>query len=276
MIAPAVSVLMAAYNGERHIEEAVRSVIGQTYDDWELIVVDDGSQDATREIASSFDDRRIIVHALPGNGGLAAALNYGLGQCRAPLVARFDADDRCHPRRLEKQVLRMNADARLGVLGTGAIVIDAAGVAIGERRSPTGSEVIDRLRWRDALIHPSVMFRKHIIEAVGGYRVAAGRYEDFDLWLRVASVSELDFIDEALIDYRVHPEQITSGRTFGWHAANAVGQSRLALARCRRESQLAAAARQACWLLWQIRRDMPAIRVRPINHKQAPIGVGAK
>ena len=97
------------------------------------------------------------------------------------------------------------------------------------------------------------MFRKDVIEAVGGYRAVAGRYEDFDLWLRVASIADMDNIDETLLDYRVHAGQVTARRTFGWRAANAVGRSRIALARCREESSLAASARQACWLLWQSR-----------------------
>ena len=275
MIAPAVSVLMPAYNSAAHIDEAVRSVIGQTFDDWELVVVDDGSRDATREIVSSFHDPRIIVHALPTNQGLVAALNYGLSRCRAPLVARFDADDRCHPCRLEKQVERMGADAGLGVLGTSAREIDAAGTAIGERRSPTGRSLIDRLVWSNALIHPSVMFRKDVIEAVGGYRAVAGRYEDFDLWLRVASIADMDNIDETLLDYRVHAGQVTARRTFGWRAANAVGRSRIALARCRHESSLAASARQACWLLWQVRREIPIARPRRFHN--GPLeSVGAK
>ncbi|MGE0878452.1 MAG: glycosyltransferase [Acidimicrobiia bacterium] len=275
---PRVSVLMAAYNAEQHIGEAIESVLRQTFTDWELVIVDDGSTDATAALVRTCDDPRVRLHRLAKNSGLVAALNTGLSLCRAPLVARFDADDRCLPGRLAAQVARMEAEPALGLLGASAIEIDRSGVATGTRTSPGGPEVVDRLRWRNAVVHPAAMFRRSVAESVGGYQAKAGRYEDYDLWLRIGAVAGIDNVIEPLLEYRVHAGQVTARRTFAWQAALTIGRSRLAFARARRESVVAAMARHAIWVGWQIRREVrigKLVRLRPVAARRSVASGGA-
>jgi glycosyltransferase involved in cell wall biosynthesis len=251
---PQVSVLVAVHNGERFVAEAIESVLAQTFGDWELVIVDDASTDSTAARLQSFDDARIVVVTRAQSRGLAAALNAGLAHCRAPLVARLDADDRCHPERLARQCARMTADSQLGALGSFVREIDVSGVPIGRRHVPVGVDnVVKTLRWRSALAHPTVMFRKALVLEVGGYRPETNRYEDYDLWLRLAAVCRIDNVDAELLDYRVHPAQVTAKRVFDRRAAGHLGASRMALARARRESVLAAAGRHFCWSGWQVR-----------------------
>jgi glycosyltransferase involved in cell wall biosynthesis len=247
---------MSVRNGECHVAETVDSVIDQSFTDWEMVVVDDGSTDKTAAILANYDDPRIRVVTRDHGSGLPAALNAGLAHCRAALVARIDADDRCAPDRLEVQIGELARRPDVAVLGSSARLIDDSGNAVGVRiASADPARVLHRLRWRSALIHPSVMFRKDIIESVGAYDEVAGGYEDFELWLRVAAVSRLANLDRPLIDYRVHPGQVTAGRMFNRRGARSVGRSRLDLARRRGESVPSAALRHSCWVAGQIWRE---------------------
>src|ERR1044071_3222306 len=115
---PAVSVLMAVYNGERHLQAAIDSILAQTFTDFALVIVDDGSTDGSRAIVAGCDDPRIRLIALERNGGLSAALNAGLAAIESPLVARQDADDLSEPDRLARQMAVMRERPDLAILGS--------------------------------------------------------------------------------------------------------------------------------------------------------------
>ena len=191
---PRVSILLPVRNEERFLPAALASLMRQSCTDWELVAVDDGSTDSTPAIlaAAAAGDRRVRVLPSPGRG-IVAALNAGLAVCRAPLVARMDGDDICHPRRLELQLAHLAADAGCGL------------VACATRHFPRphlGRGMLAYERWQNALAshddiirdlyvespfaHPSVVFRKEAVAAVGGYR-EMGWAEDYDLWLRLAA-----------------------------------------------------------------------------------------
>ncbi len=176
---PRVSVVMPVRDGERFLREALDSTLAQTLDDLELIVVDDGSTDATPAIlaeAAQRDSRVRVQRQEPG--GLTVALNAGCALARAPLIARMDADDVMLPDRLERQVAYLDAHPDVALLGGGIVLVDETGREID--REP-GRPQLDFLV-RNELTHATVMMRADAFRALGGYRL--DQSEDYDLWLR--------------------------------------------------------------------------------------------
>jgi GT2 family glycosyltransferase len=202
---------MPAHNAGRWLAEAVESVVSQTFSDFELIVVDDGSTDATSQILAGFKrrDPRIKVLRQPRKG-LTAALNRGLAAARAPLLARLDADDVAHPSRLERQYETLEAKPAVGLLGSWAQEIDADGRPLRQRRPETHPEVLARLLTRsNPFVHSSIMARTELLRRLGGYRCAFEAAEDYDLWLRVAEHAKVANLPEALVKYRVHGASVS-------------------------------------------------------------------
>jgi glycosyltransferase involved in cell wall biosynthesis len=179
-----VTVVMSAYNVESFVEDAVDSVLGQTYRDFDLVVVDDGSTDGTTELLRDLHDPRLLVVEQP-NGGVWAALNAGLRHAHRELIARMDADDLTHPRRLARQVDFLDRHPRVGLLGTGFYKIDRDGRIQMLVHYPTDDRALKRQLTREnAFLHPTVVFRRRILERTGPYRCHEA--EDYDLWLRVS------------------------------------------------------------------------------------------
>jgi hypothetical protein len=188
-----VTVVMSAYDVESFVEDAVDSVLGQTYRDLDLVVVDDGSTDRTTAILREIHDPRLLVLE-QANGGVWAALNAGLAHAHRELVARMDADDLTHPRRLALQVDFLDRHPRVGLLGTGFYRVDVEGHIRSLVHYPLDDRAVKRLLTREnAFLHPTVMFRRRILERTGPYR--RHEAEDYDLWLRVserATVANLE------------------------------------------------------------------------------------
>jgi glycosyltransferase involved in cell wall biosynthesis len=204
---PRVSVLMAVHNGERFLREALDCLLAQTLEDFELVVVDDGSTDGTGAILASYAarDRRLVVVRNEGNLRLPASLNRGLEHCRASLVARADADDVYHPERLERQVAFMEAHPEVGVASCAYQRTDAQGRIIGTVRPPTDDGVIRfRQLFINGFLHPGVVFRVSLVRAVGGYDTDYWTAQDSDLWARVRDRTRLANLPEPLVRYRVH------------------------------------------------------------------------
>ena len=200
-----VTVLMAVYNDTGTVEAAVESVRAQTYPDWDLLIVDDGSTDKTpailRRIAEQ--DKRITVLRNPTNRGLAASLNIGWRQARGELIARMDADDLCLPERLQRQVQFMTAHPEVGVLGTGAEFMTHDGRTLGHASRPRQHEELTRRILREnPFFHPSVMVRQSFYEAMDGYDERLRRGQDYDLWLRGRHAFRFHNLAEPLIRYR--------------------------------------------------------------------------
>jgi glycosyltransferase involved in cell wall biosynthesis len=202
---------MAVYNGERYLEQAVRSILSQTCDDFEFIIIDDGSTDRSPEMLKSFGDRdrRLNIHRQP-NSGLIASLNKACTLARGTYVARMDADDISLPRRFEKQVQYLDAHKEIGVLGTWIQDIGADEQPGPIWPLPTNPATI---RWflmfGNCLAHPSIMMRRELILSLG-YRAEAVHVEDYDLWIRASSVTGIANIPEVLLKYRVLSRSVSS------------------------------------------------------------------
>lgn len=212
MAAPAVSVLMGVRDGAAWISRAIGSLLAQTLDDLELIVVDDGSTDATAGLLSGVRDPRLVVER-QARAGLAAALNRALGRARAPLIARLDVDDVALPARLERQRAFLQAHPEVGLLGTAARVIDEAGRDVEIIRPPEDDRAIRRaLIRRNPFVHSSVMLRRALVASVGGYDVSFAVAQDYDLWLRLSAVTRMANLAEPLVIRHLVAGRVTASR----------------------------------------------------------------
>jgi hypothetical protein len=208
---PAVAVLMSVYNAERHVADAVRSILAQTFCDFEFLIVDDGSSDRSAEIVSAFaaSDPRIRM-LRQANRGLIASLNRLLGEARAPLVARMDADDISLPTRLERQVAFLHGHPDHGVVGTNTHELDEQGTVFEcVTLHPLDHHgIVEAMERRSPICHPSVMMRREAILDVGGYRLPYRHCEDYDLWLRLLDRTRLANLPDRLLLYRRSAGQI--------------------------------------------------------------------
>jgi glycosyltransferase involved in cell wall biosynthesis len=214
---PRVSILMPVRNEAAFLPAALKSLACQTFNDWELIVVDDGSSDDTPDILSRAANADPRIHIIRrSGGGLVAALNTGLAACRAPLLARMDGDDICHPRRLEYQVAYLDDNSDLGLVACNfrhfPRMLLKQGMLVYEKwqNSLVHETLILRDRFVESpFIHPSIMIRTTVLKSIGGYR-DMGWPEDYDLWLRLAHAGvRFARLSKELFFWRDHPERAT-------------------------------------------------------------------
>jgi glycosyltransferase involved in cell wall biosynthesis len=208
VLMPIVSVILPVFNGARFLKEAVDSIVLQTFQDWELIVVDDGSTDNTPEIMKGYQDPRIFYLKNEENKGLVYSLNRAIEASTGRYIARMDADDFSQPDRLEKQVIFLESHPDIGVYDVRQQFIDDTGNPTGSLNSDiTGTEnILRKMPWFNCMGHPSVMMRAEIAKA---YRYRKVVYEDYDLWLRVLNDGlKLERTPEPLLLYRVHSGSI--------------------------------------------------------------------
>jgi glycosyltransferase involved in cell wall biosynthesis len=211
---PAVSVLMPVYNAQRYLTAAVGSVLGQTFADFELIVVDDGSTDRSAAILARYakDDPRVRIISRP-NAGLVASLNEALAIARGPLVARMDADDICLPERFDRQVRYLGEHPECVLVGSAVVTMDQHGHLIGRMADIAfGHDNIDHalLHRGWPMVHPSAMIRTDALRKVGAYRSETWPFEDHDLFLRLAEQGRVENLPEVLLHYRKHAASISA------------------------------------------------------------------
>jgi glycosyltransferase involved in cell wall biosynthesis len=206
---PAVSVVLPVRDGEPFLRPALESVLNQSFADFEVVAVDDGSTDATGAILADTGDVRLRV-VRQDRRGLVAALARGIAETRGRYVARMDADDVSLPRRFERQAAVLDADERTGVVGCGVETIDERGRVVSARVLPPGDAPLRRrLLLRNPFAHGSVMIRRDALERAGGYRADYGANEDYDLWRRIAREWRLGAVPEVLYRYREHAAAVT-------------------------------------------------------------------
>ena len=213
MNSPAVSVIMPVYNGLPYLSEAVESILRQTYSDFELLLIDDGSTDGSRRYIESLNDHRLRLF-FREHKGLIDVLNFGLSQARSDLIARMDSDDIALPERFQRQIEFMMAHEEVVVLGTYVQEIDHIGRPTGTViAQPQQHEDIQSrftgIRRLNPIVHPSVMFRREAAIQCGGYCAAFPVAEDFGMWRRMARIGRLHILNEPLLLLRKHQNNIS-------------------------------------------------------------------
>lgn len=206
---PDITVLLPVYNGKDFIAEAIESILNQTFTNFQLLVMDDGSTDGTGEILRQFaaSDSRIRVHQRE-NRGLIATLNEGLNLCSTELVARMDADDYALPHRLAVQYAYMTEHPEVAVCSAGMVEYETGRILSWEGH---GEAVRARLLFGCCVYHPTVMVRRSALLAAGGYDSEMVCGEDYDLWVRLASAgNSIAVLPQVLLRYRVHPHSSRS------------------------------------------------------------------
>ncbi|MDO8793581.1 MAG: glycosyltransferase family 2 protein [Vicinamibacterales bacterium] len=208
LASPRIAVILPVYNGEQYVAEAIRSVLDQTYADFRLFVVDDGSIDRSFEIVEAFADPRVRLIRFHANRGVVAALNAGIAQSDSEFVARMDADDICLPRRFERQVALLDAHPNVVMCGTWTRQF---GDDTAVRRPPADPrQVRARLFFGFAIGHPTIMTRRAFLERHGlQYREECRHVEDFDLFFRAAALGDLANVPEILLRNRAHAGEVT-------------------------------------------------------------------
>jgi glycosyltransferase involved in cell wall biosynthesis len=204
---PAVSVLMPVYNARRYLAEAVESVLAQSFGDFELIALDDGSTDRSASVLHQYAARDPRVRVVSReNRGLVATLNEMIAMARGDLLARLDADDVAMPERFAVQVAYLRDHPDIICIGTRVRFIDEAGRFLHEGHPAMDHDQIQELALKGQcpLAHTSVMMRRDPVAAVGGYRDEMEHAEDTDLWLRLGEVGRIVNLPDALVKYRLH------------------------------------------------------------------------
>ncbi len=207
---PAVSIVMPVHNAAATLDECLTSIVNQTFEDWELLAIDDGSDDESGAIIAEAAERDSRIRLLsPGRVGLVAALNLGLSEARAGLLARMDADDVMAVDRLEAQRARLEADVALALVSCQVRLFPDDEVLAGFREyirwqntCLTNEEISNGIYVESPFAHPSVMFRRDVVLRVGGYH--DGTFpEDYELWLRLHETGHrMEKLDQVLLDWR--------------------------------------------------------------------------
>jgi glycosyltransferase involved in cell wall biosynthesis len=200
---PKVSVLMTCYNAASTIQESVNSIIAQTFNNWELVVVDNCSTDNSLTVVKNLNDDRIRIIALDKNHGRTRALDVALENARADFVAILDADDTSSRDRLQQQFDFLTNNKNILVVGSWYRNIDQHGNLINEVRTPiTSVDVMRRMASDNPIVNSSAMFRAESARAVGGYNQKYLYAQDFALWLALANLGELAILPKFLTDIR--------------------------------------------------------------------------
>lgn len=209
IISPSVTVFMAAYNASKYIEVAVKSILNQTYQDFELLIVNDGSTDDTSEILESFKDERIRIINNLENKGLTYTRNIALQEARGQFIAIMDSDDISYPNRLAIQIDAFKDKPDLALYGGQAKMIDENQKEIGFiKESETNPNLLKvKLLFHNTFVHSSVMIRTSVFREFGGYQEPFA--EDYDLFLRIAQKYAVGNSSEFVIAYRWHGSNIS-------------------------------------------------------------------
>jgi len=214
-----VSMIMTVYNGEKFLKEAVDSTLAQTYENIEIILVNNGSTDSTKKILDDIKDKRVKIIHLERNKGIAKALNIGIKEAQGSWIAIQDADDNSYPTRIEEQVKYIIKHP--GLVGVGTFIECISGGSSISQEHLKGVEqyrnavvskeqVRDMIFWGCPLTHSSVMFSKDAYNKVGGYSTDYKIASDYDLWLKLLEKGEMENVPKVLLQYRIHKESLSN------------------------------------------------------------------
>ena len=207
---PKITVLLPVYNCELYIQTAVESILNQTFIDFELLIIDDASTDATVSILKKINDSRIQLIEKPVNSGYTNSLNHGLQIAKGQYIARMDGDDISYPERFAKQLAYLETHPEVGVCGTTyKIVGNNKSITIPENHE----EIKIGLLWGNCIMHPSVMIRKKVVDDFSiQYDTSKEPAEDYAMWVRLLSLGKLHNLQEVLLEYRLYGNQVSRKR----------------------------------------------------------------
>jgi len=208
---PRVSVLMTIFNGGQYLQQALKSLELQEYTNWELVVVDNASEDNSMEILEANADSRYRITQLNENIGRTGALNLGLGIAQGEYIAILDADDLALSDRLSKQVDFMDNNPNVGLVGSWTKFIDESGKYCGEITPPRlHNELISQFATRNPIVHSSAMYRRMLSSKIGGYNSNWVYAQDFHFVLNLSTVSRIEVMPEYLCAWRKSSTGLTS------------------------------------------------------------------
>lgn len=228
-VAPILSVVLPVFNAEAHLEVAIKSVLQQSFRDFEVIVIDDGSTDRTRAILNGVQDHRMRVLRHPQNAGLISSLNEGIDAAKGRYIARMDADDICEPARFQQQIDFLDRNSHVGVLGTSIKLIDHQSHVKATILMPSAKADVE---WAMPLVcpivHPSVVMRTEVIRKAGGYPKKALHVEDYQLWMQLSHRVSITNLNAPLLCLRKHGASVTHAqKNKHLHSAAAVSKIEL-------------------------------------------------
>jgi hypothetical protein len=212
--APRVSVLMTIYNAGPYLSKSIGSVVAQSFHDWELVAVDDGSSDDSAATLVRYRvDARIRPFFLESNIGRTPALRYAFSQARGEYIAVLDADDVAHPERLRKQVDHLDSHPETVLLGTWADYVDARDAVVGKCTPPTeAAALVTIMASENPILHSSAMYRAAVASEVGGYPEHRLYNQDYGLWLRLVAQGAPAMLPERLTQVRILSSSMTRSR----------------------------------------------------------------
>lgn len=257
---PRVSVIIPVYNTAQYLDAAFQSILTQTFTDFELIAIDDGSTDgsgAQLDRMAKTDARLRVIHQK--NAGVTNALNKGLDIARGHYIARMDSDDLAYPDRFTQQVAALDSRPNVVAIGTQFRLIDPEGRPLTVSPMPCDHAALDARLMRDqslSICHPSVMLRADALNKTGGYSPRFSSAQDVDLFLRLAEVGELANLDAVLMDYRLHLSSVGHSRRLeqlqnAWSAGKAAAARRgVPFDVPKPESEGEARANDDIWRMW--------------------------
>jgi len=214
--APRVSVIMPVYNADFFLGQAIESILGQTFTDFEFVIVDDGSRDRSWEIIEAYAraDARIRAFRNAENFKLSKTLNRAIEASRGEYLVRMDSDDVSMPERLAIQVAFMDANPEVGVSGGTMQIINEQDKRIGVRRYyATDAEIRAHLFRFSPFSHPTIILRHAVLDKAGGYEHCFNPAEDYELYFRLGRISKFGNVPQTLLRYRVVPKSMTTGST---------------------------------------------------------------
>jgi len=256
-----VSVVIPTIRLDNYLRAAVESVLAQDHRHIEVVIVVDGPE-IQMPIAWDSDARiRIVQHGV--RRGTPNALNTGIAEAHGKYIARLDADDVAHPRRLAVQVSRLEHEIDVVCVASNVELIDADGTLIRTTTSPSDNRMINReLLSSNPLVHSSVMYRTEAVRAIGGYNPQCARMQDYELYLRLARTGSILLLSEKLVQYRIHPGQ-HSRLTSPWSISmREVIRARRTYAQYLRVPGLEQTLRDTFWFMWQVLRHNGVVRPR--------------
>jgi glycosyltransferase involved in cell wall biosynthesis len=204
-----VSVLMPVFNGEKYLKEAIESILSQSYELFEFLIIDDGSTDSSLDIIRLYEDERIRVISNAENIGLIKTLNLGISLCKGDFIARFDCDDVSMPYRLNDQINYLKNNSKSVLVGGQAIRIDAQGNEIKKMNVPLSHKGICLgMVFGNKIFHPAAMIRKSSLPDFP-YDIGWKHVEDFYLWLHLSEKGEFHNLNKVVLKYRWHSSNVS-------------------------------------------------------------------